>query len=435
MFGLYEKKIGENKMTNEMEYLMYLFACGAKGKTASPPEKKVDWNKILDLAINQSITYTVAMAIKKSETGCPEELRNRFIAMLRGGAIKNAIKTEGILKLVNKMKDEGIDVIIIKGIDVSRYYANPECRISADTDLLIKPVDEKRAICFLKKEGFFITGRKATDYHSEATHPLLGMVELHIKLLPDIFNLEIFEEGQLEKSAFSEKKQVDYYELPFYGLSATNNIIFLTYHMMKHLMVSGISLGMIMDFSLYSKNNIDRIDKKIYKDMLKNTHYYHTMQLILGLSVKYFGFNENDFPIKPLIQDDEISLILSDLEDGGWQGLNEASKRYDFYKYYLRKRTLHGDQKKKNNFFLGKEYFSFRVSKVFLPMSEMKKSYPLLNQYAFLYFAFSLHRIVSKISVRFSMLILDKKKYNVNEAEFTELNDKRIEMFKKLEIM
>lgn len=170
-------------MTYEMEYTAYLYACGACGKPAEPPKQAVDWEHIVKLAIEQSITYTVAMAIKKTELGCPDDIKNRLISSLRGAAIKNSVKTDGILDLVEKMEDEGIRVVILKGIDVARCYQNPECRVSSDTDLLIAPEDEERAIAFLREQGFMMEERPADSNHGIGNHPTLGMVELHIKLL------------------------------------------------------------------------------------------------------------------------------------------------------------------------------------------------------------------------------------------------------------
>lgn len=422
-------------MTNEMEYIMHLYACGAKGEIASPPGKSVDWNRIVYLAENQGITYTVAMAIKKSETDCPEDVKNKMIAMLRGGAIKNIIKREGILKLVNKMESEGIDVIIIKGFDVSRYYANPECRVSSDTDLLINILDETKAVELLKKEGFSVKPRRRTDNHAVATHPGLGMVELHVKLLPDVFNLEIFDTLQLENKAINDRVEINFYDLPYYGLCADDSIAFLTYHMMKHLMFSGISLRMIMDIALYFKSNIRNIDKEEYVKLLRKTHYYYTMQLIFGISIKYYGFCENDFPIKPLFDNEEISAIMTDLEEGGWQGFNEKDERFDFWNYYLQKRKLQSKEMKKSICCRLKDNVLFDLSIIFLPMKMLQEKYPILKRYPIMYLFCSFHRIIFKGTKQVQKGGLISKQFFMEESVLSEESKKRLAMFKKLEIM
>jgi len=422
-------------MTNEMEYLMHLYARGAKGEPASPPKKSVDWNKIVYLAANQSITYTVAMAIKTSETGCPEDIKSKMIAMLRGGAIKNTIKREGILKLVNKMKDKGIDVIIIKGFDVSRFYANPECRVSSDTDLLIRISDEKKAVQLLKQEGFKVEVRNKTDNHSVAARSDLGMVELHVKLLPDVFNLEIFDKFQLEKKAINNRVKIDFYDMPYYGLNVDDSIAFLTYHMMKHLMASGMSLRMIMDIALYAKYNIGSINKDEYEQLLKKTHYYYTMQLIFGMAVKYFGFSENDFPITPVVCDEKIALIINDLEEGGWQGVNVTEERFVFWNYYLRKRTLYGREKKRSYFYLSKKYWAFNITKLFVSKEELARDYPLIKQHSELYLLLSMKRIIDKVYKRVSSMVVNTKKYYLSEDDMTDIDQNRLYMLKRLEIM
>lgn len=79
-------------MTYEMEYLMHLYACGAAGRPAEAPSEAVDWERLISLAVGQSITYTVAMAVKKSQTGCPEAVKRRLLSSLMGASYAKKLK-------------------------------------------------------------------------------------------------------------------------------------------------------------------------------------------------------------------------------------------------------------------------------------------------------------------------------------------------------
>ena len=422
-------------MTNEMEYLIHLYTCGSKGICATPPNKTIDWEKLVSIAINQSITYTVAMAIKKSHTGCPSRIKYRLISSLRGAAIKNSIKTDRILELVNRMKNAGIDVIIIKGIDVARYYANPECRVSSDTDLLIKPEDEQKAIKFLKNEGFNVKLRIKTNNHSVGVHPELGMIELHVTLLPDFFKKEVLKKWDFEDNLFENKVEVLFYKLPYYSLNYTENLMFLTHHMIKHFMFNGISLRMIMDNALYSKNNIEKIDKQQYKNALKETRYYYVMQLLFGVAVKYFGFSKTDFPIEPIICNEDISMILDDLEEGGWQGKNNENERIDCWYVYGRKRTIEKKNKSKSINNLNKEFIVGSIATLFLPLENMQEKYPVLNKHQWLYVFCSFHRILVRGPKFLQKSKLISKHFFMDESDLSQAGKQRIEMFRKLKLM
>lgn len=170
-------------MTYEMEYAARLFSCGAQGIPAPAPERPVDWEKVVRIAVEQSVTYTVALAMKNNDLGCPPDIRERLTASQRGAAVKNYFKTRRILEIVGEMENSGVPVIIIKGIDAAAAYASPECRVSADTDLLVRPGDEEKALLLLRKRGFETDTRKKHDADTMCSHPELGLLELHISLM------------------------------------------------------------------------------------------------------------------------------------------------------------------------------------------------------------------------------------------------------------
>ena len=147
-------------MTREMEYLAYLYACGSRGVQAQPPDYPVNWLRLFQIAAEQSIFHTVAVAVRQNELGCPDDIKRSTVPYLRRDGLKNVLTTDGILDLVGEMEARGIPVLIIKGIDVARCYANPECRISSDTDLLIRPQDEEKAYELLTESGFQMKKRR-----------------------------------------------------------------------------------------------------------------------------------------------------------------------------------------------------------------------------------------------------------------------------------
>ena len=424
-------------MTYEMEYTMYLYSCSACGNKADAPKKKIDWNRVVQLSVEQSITYTVALAIKNNELGCPTELKNRLTSSLRGAAIKNSLKTEKILSLVDKMNSSGIKTAIIKGIDVSRFYANPECRVSSDTDLLISINDEDKAIKFLSENGFVISPRSENAHHAVGRHPSLGMVELHVMLFPDFTNKNIFENWNTNQSGLDISEKVFIGDNLYYSLEPTENLLFLTYHMIKHLVFNGISLRMMMDNALFSKHNLSRIDCNRYYSTLKKTKYLYTMQLIFGIMVKYAGFNEKDFPIEPKYDNEEIMAILDDLEDSGWQGFNKGKlggERTLAYSYYMYKSSVNEHDKEKVSD--TKKRFEVNYTQLVFPSKEhLQKRYPNLEKHPNLYPIYWTHRLFARGIPGFfegKMLYFGVKK----NALFLPADAKqKIKLFKKLKLL
>lgn len=421
-------------MTYEMEYTAYLYACGACGKPAEPPKQAVDWEHIVKLAIEQSITYTVAMAIKKTELGCPDDIKNRLISSLRGAAIKNSVKTDGILDLVEKMEDEGIRVVILKGIDVARCYQNPECRVSSDTDLLIAPEDEEKAYHVLTDAGFQMEERPADSNHGIGNHPTLGMVELHVKLLSDFYQNAVIKDWQLDDRALQNRVMTDYRGKRYYAMEPTDNLLYLSHHMLKHLMYSGMSLRMMMDNALFSKQNLDKIDRDRYAESLQSTNYLHTMRIIFGAMVKYCGFERGDFPIEPLIDDELIDAVMTDLEEGGWQGQKNEAERVEawyYYRYKIARDTNDSDQIHAIKREVRRDY----RHALFPSGEQLAEKYPSMRERRWLYPFCWTHRFFTKgLNLFFNTRWQDKR----SEDDVTKLSQgakQKLELFKKLNLM
>ena len=84
-------------MSYEMEYLISLTRCGACGETPQAPAKAVNWEKLLRLAYEQDVPYTAFLPVKKHGLGCPQALAAKTAAQLRGKAIENTVRADGIL--------------------------------------------------------------------------------------------------------------------------------------------------------------------------------------------------------------------------------------------------------------------------------------------------------------------------------------------------
>ncbi len=421
-------------MTYEMEYTAYLYSCGACGTPAEPPKQAVDWERVVRIAVEQSITYTVAMAIKKAETGCPDSIKNRLISSLRGAAIKNSLKTDGILDLVKKMEQAGVRTVILKGIDVARCYANPECRVSADTDLLIAPEDEEKAYEVLRGCGFHMEPRKEKFNHGTGTHPTLGIVELHVKLLPDVYQNTAIKHWQLDDRALQNCVKTDCCGKSYYALEPTDNLLFLSHHMLKHLMYSGISLRMMMDNALFAKSNLASINVERYAESMRKTDYLHTIQIIFGAMVKYCGFSPEDFPVEPLTEDSPIDALLTDLEEGGWQGQKNETERIEAW-YYYRYKTARDTRDRAQVHAIKKEVRRDYRLAVVLPFDQLAEKYPSLKKHRQLYPFCVLHRIFTR---GLSRLFHRDWKDERSENDYNNLSQgakDKIELFKTLGLM
>ena len=328
-------------MTYEMEYMTRLFACGALGTEAEPPSQPVDWEKVVRLAVEQSVTYVTALAIRNSETGCPADIKQRLTASQRGAGLRNAIKIERILEIAADMEKAGVRTVFLKGIDAAKNYASPECRVSSDVDLLVAPEDEAKALKLLRGQGFSTEKRKKDDLHTFCTHPELGILELHISVLTESHMNEFRGSGRLNERAVDRSAMTGYKGISYRALEPTDNMLYLTYHMLKHFTYGGISLRMLMDNVLFSKNNKEQIDLGRYAQELEEARYSRVARLLFGVAVRYLGISPDDLPIAPITDEQGTASVMDDLETGGWEGTkNIAGPSVWAWQYYRREKAL-----------------------------------------------------------------------------------------------
>lgn len=328
-------------MTYEFEYLMHLFSCGARGMSPQPPRQPVDYDRLMRLAHEQSVLPLIGAALSgASSIFFPTEKKQALLNSTRSMAFSNYLRKRQILNLLLDFQKAGIQAVLLKGFAAADMYAEPDCRISCDTDIYVERKDEKRAYELLKEHDCIVIPRSPLSHHAVCRQEKMGHIELHVSLY-DAFAEDIWFGVANEKKLPQEPFEWQVFaEGACLTLGKTDNLLFLALHMIKHFIYSGISLRQMMDIALNMKTHRRQIDFKRFWDILESLKYKKMMNAVLSVLVSFCGFSPDDFwGFEP--QDDTVvSALLSDLEAGGWLGKNETEGRKDAGYGYNRLRFL-----------------------------------------------------------------------------------------------
>lgn len=318
-----------------MQTLICMVAAGAKGETVN--DLQVDWASVLPIVAEQRVQSLVACALLYSpKLECPAELHGYLLNAMRLESSVNLIRRQRIMHLLQEMKAAGIDAKLIKGYAVSGCYAHPECRGSVDTDILIDVQQEAKTISFFESCGFCVERRAATSNHTVCQHKKYGIVELHVSLYGELVRDNWFH--MLDVNDMVQESTVAADE--FDTLGYTDQLIFLTLHMVKHFILGGLTLRMMLDIGLYFANHKQRIDTVRYWTTLKNLRYDKLTSAILWTFIRWGRFSEEEFPGISEECPEQTSLILSDLLTGGYMGAKEKNERFESGMEYNRKLIL-----------------------------------------------------------------------------------------------
>ena len=409
-----------------MHTLIRLVSAGARKEDIS--DLSVDWNTVLPLAAEQHVIPLVACALLYSPgLACPEDLREYLLNVMRAESSQNLIRRQRIMHLLQEMKTAGIDAKVIKGYAVSGCYTHPECRGSVDTDILIDIKQEAQAVKFMEDHDFRVDPRAATSHHTVCQHKKYGMVELHVALYADL----------VQDNWFRSVNEVDLVQEPAVEvdgcctLGHTDQLLFLTLHMVKHFILEGLTLRMMLDIALYFVSYKQEIDVGRYWSILEKLNNAELVNGILWNMIRSGGFQVQDFPglsEEPL---EQMTLILHDLLLGGYMGVKQKNERLESGMEY--NRQLLRKQQSALQYLL--HMLSWKIksgAKYMFPSVKMlRKLYPITKSVPALIPFLWLWQVVSFLIKKIRSGALKRDVRSENSAK-TKVTEERIAMFKEL---
>lgn len=410
--------------------LLALASAGARGE-----QKYItinDWGEILCLAHEHNVLSLLACALMQSPNlSCPENIREYVLNSLRYSASANTVRRQRVFSLLRELKLAGFDVKLLKGYSVACYYAFPDSRDSVDTDILICEEQEKAIYSFLEAKGFQVEERSLTSHHGVCLHRKYGKIEIHTSLYDEIIEDVWFKgmgSNEFIQDSF-EKMSIEDGE--FVTLSATDQQIFLTLHMIKHFIDGGLSIRMMIDVVLHYVKRQEDIDLERYWGIIEELHYTNLVYTVLRIMRQYAGFIECASLGIELTDQAHVELLLDDLVTGGYMGVKEQAIRLESGMEYNRQLFLKSKSSLQYKLYMlwWKVRSGFRF--MFSSPKYLRKKYSCLEKLPMLFpFIWVYQMIVFPMNKIKSGVL--KRDIRCNEHGTSDRLKKRIDMFKKL---
>lgn len=411
---------------------MQLVGAAAQGKALQKLPDDLDWARIERLANEQAVQTLLGYGLRLSPAlDCPAELRESLVSQMRQEAFSNHAWKHSTLQLLAEMNAAGIPALLIKGYAVADCYAAPDCRMSGDTDLLIEPKNEKRACAFMKANGFAVERRWTNGHHDVCHHPRLGCVELHVMLYDEIVEDVWF--GRMDGREFVCEPPIEA-ETPdgcYRTLGYTDHMIFLMLHLIKHFILTGMSLRMMLDVALFFSRHAERIDSARFWKTMESLKYGTIAQSILWAMVRYCGIDQTSLPGLCGDCPESVEMILDDLESGGWLGEMDKKAREEGWYEYNRQRLTKSRGKARYWLYMILWKKDIYIKALFPSRETLAIRYPCVRKHAALIPFVWLHRLVFRGSQALKNGALTS--YIVTgEKRVAASGQKRVQMFEKL---
>ena len=259
----------------------------------------VDWNEVYQLAQEQSVQGLVLQGIETVQGSwlkvhgsplVPKVLLLQWIGEVQVIEQQNKEMNAFVAELIEKLRQNDIYVLLVKGQGIAQCYDKPLWRCSGDVDL------------FLSDSNYEIAKRVLVPLASEVETEYVGskhlgmtidgwVVELHGSLrvgLPNRINRELddiqtdtFKCGNV-RSWMNGRTQV-------FLLGKENDIVYVFVHFFNHFYKEGVGLRQLCDWCRLMWTYRDEIDVKKIEGCIQEMGLVSEWKAFYNLASRYLG--------------------------------------------------------------------------------------------------------------------------------------------------
>lgn len=199
--------------------------------------------------------------------------------------------------IVNKLTEQKIPVMVLKGVATGSMYPVPELRKSGDIDLLVPDnTDEKRLTSTMKNLGFDVSAQQHANHHM-VFNSLEGIhIEVHTMLAEPFADKRInqaMEKRMKECWSHLRLQEVMGVELPV--LDKPFHAYELLLHMLQHFMYAGFGLKLLCDWVAIWRQDWSAAEKNLFKELAQESSLERFTETITAICIRYLGLEQEKF--------------------------------------------------------------------------------------------------------------------------------------------
>ena len=210
----------------------------------------LDWGRVILLAEEQSMVGHVTAGLEKLPTGIvPLTEKLTLLGECQLVEQRNVAMNSFIADLMLRLREAGINAVLVKGQGVAQCYDRPLWRESGDVDLLLNENDYEKAKALLLPLANSVEPEGVENKHL-GMYIDSWMLELHgslrcgipsrINKVLDEIQRDIFGDGNL-RSWMNGNSQI-------FMPSADNDAVYIFTHFLNHFYKGGVGLRQICDW-------------------------------------------------------------------------------------------------------------------------------------------------------------------------------------------
>ena len=316
-------------MNNAQKQFVDILSAGIRGKAADKIYDNVDWDEVIDLANKHKVEGIVYLALRKSNL--VSKIGEKRINLLKQKAAITGIgqsrHISGLSTVLNKITEENIPLIVLKGLVVRDFYPQPDQRTMSDADILVHKDDVEKVKQLLIDMGYIFLEDHKASHHIALVHHKYPVVELHWNLFKrDGFSNEL---EHYERLIWKRAIKVNVGETEVLSLSYEDLALHLCMHMAAHLASTGFGVRQLCDLVLLVEKKGEEIDWNSF--IMKARMYgFEKFNLIMFLLCKELFYMEvpKELEVKSVNNKKYLSALIDEIFESGVHGKKEMSNQF-----------------------------------------------------------------------------------------------------------
>ena len=301
---------------------------------------KVDWEKVYQLAEDQSVIGVVLAGIEHSTFKPSQELLLQWIGEVQMLEQQNKAMNQFIADLVERLRKFDIYTLLVKGQGIAQCYDRPLWRTPGDVDLLLSDAKYSKAENLLMPLASIIN-----DEISYAKHKAFVIdewtVELHGSLRSGLWRKIDCELDQVQYDIFCGGNVRSWLngKTQIFIPRADEDVMYVFSHILQHFFKEGVGLRQICDWCRLLWRFKDKLDYGLLELRIRKAGLVTEWKAFAALAVDYLGMPSETMPMySPSSKWSNKALKIMEfiLETGNF-GHNRDYGYYDNYSYLMYK--------------------------------------------------------------------------------------------------
>jgi len=260
---------------------------------------EVDFKKLYKLAQGQSVAGLVAAGLEHAvDLKVPKADALAFAGYALQLEHRNTAMNEFVAQLIDRLRAEGINAVLVKGQGIAQCYERPLWRASGDVDLLLDADDYEKA-----KKLLFPMATKVESEFSFMKH--VGMtlqgwvVELHGTLHSRLSKRIDNEIDKVQEGVFQRGEVRGWHngETDVYLPAPDADVIFVFTHFLHHFFLEGLGLRQICDWCRLLWRFAGQIDVPLLERRLRTMGLMSEWRAFAALAVDWLGMPSDAMPL------------------------------------------------------------------------------------------------------------------------------------------